>query len=68
MRTFGNDDIIVFLSYLRVWIPKHGYEAPSLIEAWQEFKGSHVADQNPQIQDTTKLLTQQLIQRSRERT
>jgi|GEM_PF-2081148 len=68
MRQFCNDDIVVFLSYLRVWIPKHGYGAESLIEAWREFKSTHVADQNPAIQETTKQLAQQLIQRSKERT
>jgi len=68
MRRFHNDDIICFLSFLRVWIPKKGFEIPSLLEAWSEFKSAHTMDQNPQIQDTTKLLAEQLIQRNKERT
>ena len=67
-RRFHNDDIICFLSYLRVWIGHKGWAAESLLEAWSEFKSNHTMDQNPEIQDTTRLLTEQLIKRNGERT
>lgn len=67
MRRFSNDDQVAFLSFLRVWIPNHGYEAQSLLAAWAEFKGVHLMDQNPEIQDTTRQLAQQLIQRGKDR-
>ena len=67
-RRFHNDDLICFLSFLRVWIDKHGHTVPSLLAAWAEFKSNHVMDQNPDIQDTTKQLTAQLIQRHKDRT
>ena len=64
-RVFTNNDIVCFLSFLRVWIDHKGWSADSLLEAWNEFKGSHTADQDPDIQETTKLLAQQLIERSK---
>jgi hypothetical protein len=64
---FTKDDVVCFLSFLRVWIPKHGYETPSLLTAWDKFRESHLVDQSPQIQDTTRLLTEQLIERNTER-
>lgn len=68
MRSFTNDDQVAFLSFLRVWIPKHGYEAQSLLLAWSEFKGVHTMGQDPKIGETTKELAKQLIERHRERT